>query len=113
MKIGVGEFIDRQSILLIKQNHGLSVDSELNELKSHNSKLSKIAFEHYLNLMISINSVLWELEDMKRSGISRAHSDYINVAELITQLNDVRYFVKKKIDEFFNSEYSEQKSHKF
>lgn len=63
--------------------------------------------------MISINSALWDLEGLKRTGLKRFEPEYIDVSELITQLNDLRHFTKKKIDLFFDSDLTEQKSHNF
>jgi hypothetical protein len=82
-------------------------------MNSKNELLSKYALEHYMNLMISINSALWDLEGLKRTNLKRQDTDYVEVAELITQLNDIRHFAKKKIDDFFDSEITEHKSHKF
>ena len=89
----------------------MPVEDELQKMEEKNSLFSKIAFSHYLNLMLAINSALWDLEGTKRSGISRAEPAYVEVSELITQLNDLRYVTKRKIDDFFDSEITEKKSH--
>lgn len=109
----MGEFIDRQSILIIKKKNGLLVDDELQKMEKKNSLFSNLGFSHYLNLMVAINAALWDLEGAKRSGISRRDLLYLECAELITQLNDLRYVTKRKIDDFFESEITEKKSHKF
>ncbi len=111
LEIGVGEFIDRQSILIIKKNHGLLVEGELQKMEEKNSHFSVLGFSHYLNIMVAINTALWELEGTKRSGITRSDPVYVEVSELITQLNDLRFVTKRQIDEFFESEITEKKSH--
>jgi hypothetical protein len=55
---------------------------------------------------------LWDLEDQKRNNLSRNSSEYNNVSELITLLNDLWYQTKKRIDSYFKSEITEKKSHK-
>lgn len=112
LEIGVGEFIDRQSILMIKKSKGLSVENELRKMEEKNSLFSNLGFFHYLNLMVAINTALWDLEGTKRSGISRADQIYIEVSELITQLNDLRFITKRQIDVYFESEITEKKSHR-
>ena len=51
----------------------------------------------------------WDLEDTKRTQVERYSTDYSNVSELITQLNDLRFQTKKRIDSYFKSEISEKK----
>ncbi len=97
--------------MIIKKNHGLLVEDELQRMEEKNSLFSSLGFFHYLNLMIAINSALWDLEGRKRSGITRSDSVYVEVSELITQLNDLRFVTKRKIDDFFESEITEKKSH--
>ncbi len=111
IEVSVGDFIDRYSILEIKKQHGLDVDQELNQYTSLKSELEVLGFEHYKCLLISINSRLWLLEDQKRQFSDRNTDQYTNVAELITQLNDLRYAIKKKADVYFKSSISEKKNH--
>ena len=109
--ISAGDFIDRFSILSIKSSKGLDVKSELLDYETQKSILEEKGFLVYFNLLSKINLELWELEDAKRKKVERHTDDYGNVSELITQLNDIRYTVKKKIDLYFESEITEQKSH--
>jgi hypothetical protein len=112
--ISVGEFLDRLSILEIKQENGLNVSSEISKYAKDREKLSQsIGYEYYFGIIRAINSSLWNLEDTKRKNVTRYTLLYSDVATLITQINDLRFQTKKKIDEYFESEISEQKSHDF
>ncbi len=111
IEVGAGDFIDRLSILEIKLSHGLDVADEISHYKDLLGQFDVIGLDHYKNLLISINSRLWILEDQKRKFTARDSDEYANVAELITQLNDLRFAVKKKADAYFKSPLSEKKSH--
>ena len=111
IEVSVGDFIDRFSILEIKLQHGLDVGLELAQYSRSKSELEELGFDHYKNLLISINSRLWLLEDQKRQFVDRDSETYANVAELITQLNDLRFAVKSKADIYFKSSMTEKKSH--
>ena len=112
IEVSVGDFIDRLSILEIKKSNGLEVDIELTQYIEQLPKFDQMGLEHYRGLLFAINSRLWILEDQKRKFHDRTLDEYANLAELITQLNDLRYATKKKADHYFNSSLSEQKSHK-
>ena len=112
--ISVGEFIDRLSILEIKAENGLNVSSEISKYLIEKEKLShRMGFEYYFSVLHAINNSLWKLEDIKRKNITRYTEEYSDVSTLITQINDLRFQTKKRIDDYFESEISEQKSHNF
>lgn len=111
IEVSVGDFIDRLSILEIKKVNGLEVTEELSHYSESINLLDPIGFDHYKNLLLSINSRLWILEDQKRKFSERSSEEYSNVSELITQLNDLRFAIKKKADSYFKSTISEKKSH--
>ena len=108
----VGDFMDRLSILEIKRDKGLDVLTELTGFKEIQVLFDQRGFDYYIKIIKSINECLWELEDIKRTGVARYSDDYSDVSTLITQLNDLRHQTKKRIDEYFNSEFTEKKSHK-
>ena len=110
VKISVGDFLDRWSILLIKSDRGLDVDKEL-KIYTKSINIDFQDWGYYLDIIKAINSQLWELEDRKRKGVERYSREESDVAFLITQLNDLRHETKKRIDIFFNSEFTEKKSH--
>lgn len=111
IEVSVGDFLDRLSILRIKQDHGLDVAKEISQYEESLHQFDEIGFDHYMSLFLSINSRLWILEDQKRKFSERTSEDYSSVAELITQLNDLRFAIKKKADAYFKSAISEKKSH--
>jgi len=110
VKVSVGDFLDRWSILLIKLEKGLKVEEEI---KNYTKQLDADFQDwgYYLEVIKTINSQLWELEDRKRKEVERYSPEESNVALLITQLNDLRHETKKRIDIFFNSDFTEKKSH--
>lgn len=109
--LSAGDFLDRLSILRIKSDHGLKVERELLEYENQLEKFESRGLLAYQLVIKSINLALWDLEDAKRKEVVRNTIDYSNVSELITQLNDLRFQTKKRIDDYFKSEISEQKSH--
>ncbi len=111
IEVSVGDFIDRLSILEIKKDHGLDVAEELSQYSKSINHFDQIGFDHYKNLFLAINSRLWILEDQKRKFTERTSEEYSSVSELITQLNDLRFAIKKKADAFFKSAINEKKSH--
>ena len=111
IEVSVGDFIDRLSILEIKKEHGLDVAEELSQYSKSLTVFDPIGFDHYRNLLLAVNSRLWILEDQKRKFSKRNSEEYSNVSELITQLNDLRFAIKKKADSYFKSAISEKKSH--
>ena len=111
VEISVGDFFDRMSILSIKYDNGLFVQRELEIYNKLSSQFEEFAFNRYFNIIKSVNEQLWELEDKKRKGVERYSREESDVAYMITELNDLRHKVKKAIDNYFNSEFTEEKSH--
>jgi hypothetical protein len=110
--ISVGDFIDRYSILQIKAMNGLRVYEELVEYDKHKDVFQATSFNYYLGMFVAINEKLWKLEDAKRNiELIVGSHDYVEIAELITHLNDLRYQIKKSADKHFGSEIQEKKSH--
>jgi hypothetical protein len=109
--ISAGDFLDRLSILEIKKHNGLNVDIELDGYLVNIKEFEQVGFEVYKSILRQINEQLWVLEDIKRTGVERYSTQYSNVSTLITQLNDLRYQTKKRIDLYFGSEITEMKSH--
>lgn len=110
--LSAGDFLDRYSILQIKLSHGLEVADELMVYETQLDRFESRGLAVFLSIIKSINMQLWDLEDQKRNNLSRNTSEYNNVSELITLLNDLRYQTQKRIDSYFKSEITEKKSHK-
>lgn len=111
--VSVGELFDKLSILEIKKSKGLDVDIELDKLSSeyqqYNNIISKYLFIH----LKEINSSLWLIEDKKRNFEKQKvfKQDFIQYARLVYILNDHRARLKREIDNVWNSEITEKKSH--
>lgn len=109
IEISMAEYIDRYSILVIKEEKGLNVSKEITQYESLDLKYP--GFDYYLSIMTVINKQLWDLEDVKRKGVERFSEEESNTAFLITQINDLRHETKKRIDIYFGSDFTEMKSH--
>ena len=112
--VSVGELFDKLSILEIKKGKGLEVNLELEKLsdvyqEKYNCVISKFLFIHLKEL----NSSLWLIEDAKRKLEKEKNfgEDFIEYARLVYILNDQRARIKREIDNVWNSEIKEKKSH--
>lgn len=111
--VSVGELFDKLSILEIKKAKGLDVDIELRGLtdayQEYNNTISRYLYIHLKEL----NSSLWLIEDAKRKleKEQNFHDDFIQYARLVYILNDHRARIKREIDNVWNSEIKEKKSH--
>ena len=110
IEMSVGDYLDRLSILKIKEEKGLDVKEEL-QYYHHRLITLDDGHDYYLNIIKAINLQLWDLEDAKRKGVERYSKEESDVAFLITQLNDLRHETKKRVDSYFKSEFTERKSH--
>ena len=110
-----GELIDKLTILQIKQEKGLSVSAELDHITFAVCPLFEETphLSHALEVLKSINSQLWVIEDSKRACEKTLtfDRDFIALSRLVYMLNDERARVKKMIDALTGSAFSEQKSH--
>ena len=121
IKIGIGEALDRVSILEIK------LDSIVDEVKLKNVKreydylISVLKLTDELNgkkllyeSLHKVNSRLWEVEDMLRELESKNDfgTEFIELARSVYKLNDERAELKKRINVLYNSEFIEEKSYK-
>ncbi len=70
IKTSVGDFLDRWSILLIKEQKGLDVEKELSDY-TKNLKPDFQDWGYYLRILEASNGELWELEDVKRKVVDR------------------------------------------
>ena len=119
MKIEVsnGEIVDKQTILIIKQNKIAdkeklaNINNELYILDQA-IKLIEVEVEHYLELY-EVNEELWEVEDELRlcEKEQRFDDHFITLARSVYQLNDERAAIKKKININTNSQLIEEKSY--
>jgi hypothetical protein len=121
IKIGIGEALDRVSILEIK------LDSIADEVKLDNIKKE---YKYLMGVLLpveelegtkllydslyEVNSSLWEVEDKLRELEKKNEFgvEFIELARSVYRLNDERALIKKKINQLYNSEFVEEKSYK-
>jgi hypothetical protein len=106
--VSYGEYLDRYTILKVKESKGLDVAAELKEYIFENYDM----VEYWERLLTELHFMLWDIEDKKRRDSERYTAEYSDLSTLTCQLNDIRHKVKKEIDVFYGSEFTEQKSHK-
>ena len=112
LPISVGDFIDRLSILTIKSDNGLPVSDELDQYEAIAAQFPRLSYKHYLEMFLAINRQVWQIEDIKRSNLLEVEThQHVELSELTTHLNDLRFQIKKSADKYFGSAISEQKSH--
>jgi len=100
VEIGIGEYVDRATILQIKMDHGLNVHKEILQYNLEEYK----DIQYFFNILKSINEQLWNLEEKKRNNLH--DGDY-----LIAPLNDLRSHIKRMIDDLWQSDIKEVKSY--
>ena len=112
-----GEIIDKVTILNIKRQKIknkdalLNIQTELDLIEKENEKI-KIRDELFEKLY-DTNLKLWYLEDKIREKSSKKEYDekYIEYAELIHITNDLRYEIKRQINNKYNSLIKEEKNY--
>ena len=110
--ISVGELLDKITILQIKSKH---TDDEY--VRKELEDLTKIAQEFdvykesYLNELVIVNSLLWDIEDSLRELEEeyRFDDEFISLARQVYITNDKRAEIKRKINEETQSPYKEIK----
>ncbi len=123
IEISPGEFLDRISILHIKQRYikdkdkRKNIDFELNRLMIIYSGLY-MAREDYKEFFINkyeelenVNRDIWDLEEELRS-FDEFPQDRVDIPIDIAKFNDERALIKKEINILLGSDLVEEKSHK-
>ena len=118
--ISVGELLDKLSILSIKKNR-LTNPDKLFQVEKEFSFLYELSTQFltvkdYFNLydvLVLINSKLWEIEDKLRvrEKNKKFDEEFIELARSVYYTNDERFELKNKINLLSNSEIQEQKSY--
>ena len=110
--ISVGELLDKISILSIKSQYtdNSYVTKELQDLTKIAEDL-QVYKESYLNELLIVNSLLWDIEDSLREleEESRFDDEFISLARQVYITNDERAEIKRKINEETRSSYKEIK----
>jgi hypothetical protein len=118
--VSVGELFDKISILEIK-NERIQSEERLAHIRKELEVLRNCVAENQLDIsqdlysvLKAVNQELWDIEDLIREKEEQHNfdADFIRFACLDAQLNDQRFVVKRKINDFFKSGIKEQKSYK-
>jgi len=115
IKVSIGEFLDKISILLVKIDEledSVKIkhcQNELIQLKS----LVKEEFIPYLDRLISVNKELFKVLQKQHEIIQKADfgEDFIKEARNVYELNYKRFKIKEEINKIFESEIVEEKSY--
>ena len=118
--ISIGELMDKISILRIKlknitdKNKLNFINEELSLLESYLNKIIQDAkVNEYLEMLIDVNSKLWDIEnnirDCERS--KKFDQEFIDLARKVYLTNDKRSEIKSEINKYFGSELVEIKSY--
>ncbi len=117
VNVSVGEYLDKITILQIKQEkinnkeQLVNVNRELDLLLSLDDE-SIVGTELYTSLK-NINEQLWDIEDRIRIKEKHQHFDdeFIHLARSVYKLNDQRAEIKRQINLQYASELIEEKSY--
>lgn len=117
--VSAGELFDKITILKIKLQK-IQDQTKLKNVHSELLKLEKVVSDNELSIpselfdrLMGVNSRLWETEDLIREKESKGlyDDDFIRFALLDAQLNDLRFVVKREINNLFDSSVKEEKSY--
>lgn len=117
VNVSIGEYIDKITILQIKQRkinnqeQLININRELDLLLSLDSE-SIIRTELYASLK-TVNEQLWDIEDSIRTKEKHQEFDdeFIELARQVYKLNDQRAEIKRQINLEYNSDLIEEKSY--
>ena len=121
IKIGIGEALDRVSILEIKLDN-ITDEVKLQNIKKEYDYLTSVlqpieelsGTKLLYESLYKVNSRLWEVEDLLRILEKKNDftEEFINLARSVYKLNDERAEIKKRINKLYGSEFLEEKSYK-
>lgn len=114
IEISMGEYLDRLSILEIKQKEikdAVKRDNVMNELKSLGEyDTYKSRYTYYYNLLLRVNTEIWHHNNtiMKMDHHTLAFAE---LARVIYDLNNSRFRLKTIVNRLSDSNIQEQKSY--
>jgi hypothetical protein len=119
IEVSVGEVVDKITILQIKEER-IKDEIKLTHIRKELDILVNTLNESGINVPLdmverlkSINSELWDAEDILRDKESKEIYDdeFIKCAVADSVLNDQRFLVKNEINNYCDSNIKEQKSY--
>lgn len=116
--VSVGELLDKISILKVKTRkvknaHKLKFIQEELELLTNTAEQASVLDEDLIAELESVNEALWIIEDdirVKERDKSFG-DDFIELARAVYVTNDMRFEIKNKVNEKYNSGIREQKDY--
>lgn len=120
LKVAVshGELVDKYSILKVKKKN-IKDPEKLKKITTEMLQVEEIIntflnnfVEEKLNKLEEVNSELWSYEDIIRKAIrDNNEKEILNCSLMICRTNDLRFEIKKEINEYLNSDIHEVKEH--
>lgn len=120
VEISNGELLDKLSILKIKMKNIsdetklINISKEYEELDRLSKNLLSInGIPDLFNKLYEINTELWKTEDLIRSKekLKEFDKEFVFYARNVYITNDLRFTIKKEINEKTNSNFVEEKSY--
>ena len=120
VEISNGELLDKLSILKIKMENIsdetklINISKEYEELNRLSKKLLSIhGIQDLFDKLYEINTELWKTEDLIRSKekLKEFDEEFVFYARNVYITNDLRFTIKKEINEKTNSNFVEEKSY--
>ncbi len=120
VEISNGELLDKLSILKIKMENIsdetklINISKEYEELNRLSKKLLSIhGIQDLFDKLYEINTELWKTEDLIRSKekLKEFDKEFVFYARNVYITNDLRFTIKKEINEKTNSNFVEEKSY--
>ena len=118
IEVSVGEIVDKLTILALKKKY-ITNEKQLENIQKEYLYLLDIVFmqlnisKQDYNELLAINEELWHIEDDIRDKERRSEFDevFIELARAVYITNDERAAVKRRINEYYGSEFVEEKSY--
>lgn len=117
IEISIGEIIDKLTILSIKKQKIVET-VKLKNIEKEFNYLSEIVNElnveqNDISDLLEVNLQLWDIEDniREKERNKTFDSDFIELARKVYITNDLRASIKRKINEKYFSNFTEEKSY--
>jgi len=117
IEVGIGEIVDKLTILMIKKDNILDPNKLVNinkELEYLNKIVEKLQIDkNSISQLLDVNKKLWMVEDdiRNKERIKLFDDEFIYLARQVYITNDLRADMKRKINERYSSNFVEEKSY--
>ena len=113
IQVGIGEIVDKLTILMIKKDNILD-PNKLNNINKELEYLNKIVEKLQIDSesilqLLDVNKKLWQVEDdIRNKERNKIFDDeFIYLARQVYIRNDLRAEIKRKINEKYSSDFIE------